>query len=165
MTTRTKTMTASALLTVAANNIMPEPSKAAELLVFRTFVLAHLLTASLEQAESASLEAVDAWNPETESDEALLQHGIAAALRRTVPRGPSGKINSVAGDSYLPAELQAILKLRPSLRRCFALRMLGGFSPADCACLLHLHPLTCEKYTSSAVVRLAKLNRYGRKNI
>ena len=44
--------------------------------------MAHLLSGSIEQAESATLEAIDAWDPETESDEVLLQHGVALALHR-----------------------------------------------------------------------------------
>src|SRR5271163_4003636 len=120
-TTRTRVMTPTGLLTVGAHTITPAPSKAAELAVFRTFVMAHLLTADREQAEAASLEALDAWNPETESGEALLRHGVDAALRRTRGRVLLDPIESGAARSYLPAELQAVLKLPPSHRRCFAL--------------------------------------------
>ena len=156
-------MTPTGLLTVGAHTITPAPSKAAELAVFRTFVMAHLLTADREQAEAASLEAIDAWNPETESGEALLRHGVDDALRRTHRRVPPDPIESGAARSYLPAELQAVLKLPPSHRRCFALRALGGFSSVDCAQLLHLPPSAIEKYTRSAVVRLANLSRSQRK--
>jgi hypothetical protein len=129
--------------------------------VFRTFVMAHLLTASREQAEAASLKAIDVWNPETESAEALLRHGVDAALRRR--QVPPETTDSVAGSSYLPVALQAVLKLPPSPRKCFALRVLGGFSSVDCAQLLHLPPSAVEKYTRTAVVHLAKLNRSQRK--
>lgn len=153
-------MTATGPLTAGANTITRAPSKATELAVFRTFVMAHLLTGSLKQAEIASMEAIDAWNPETESDEALLRHGVDAALCRTDRRVQPDPIESVAGGSYLPVELQAVLKLPPSHRKCFALRVLGGFFPLDCARLLHLPPRTFQKHMHSAVLRLAKLNRH-----
>jgi len=116
--------------------------------------MAHLLTASLDQAETACREALDVWNPEVEGDEALLRYGVAAALR-TRP----GPIPALSGGSYLPAELQAVLKLPQPLRPCFALRILGGFSAADCVRLLRLRSPDIEKYTRSAVIRLARLNR------
>jgi hypothetical protein len=150
-------MTATGLLTPAVNKITPASSTPSQIATCRMFVMVHLLTASIEQAESASLEAIEAWNPETESDEALLRHGIAAALRKTLV--PHDTIESAAGSSYLPADLQAVLKLPPSHRRCFSLRMLGGLSPVDCARLLHLHLRKFEKYMRSAVAQLAKFNR------
>ena len=121
--------------------------------------MAHLLTASLDQAETACREALDTWNPEVEGDEALLRYGAAAALRTRPGPCPARLNNSLSGGSYLPAELQAVLKLPQPLRPCFALRMLGGFSAADCAQLLRLRSRDIEKYTRSAVIRLATLNR------
>ena len=57
---------------------MPEIQASAQIAVSRTFVMAHLLTASIDQAETACREALDAWNPEVEGDEALLRYGAAA---------------------------------------------------------------------------------------
>jgi hypothetical protein len=138
---------------------MPEIQASAQIAVSRTFVMAHLLTASIDQAETACGEALDAWNPETEGDDVLLRYGVAAALRTTPLPSPSRLNNSESGGSYLAAELQAVLKLPQPLRRCFALRMLGGFSAADCAHLLRLRSRDIEKYTRSAVIRLATLNQ------
>ena len=121
--------------------------------------MAHLLTASLDQAETACREALDAWNAEVEGDEALLRYGAAAALRRRRGPCPASLDNSLSGGSYLPAELQAVLKLPQPLRRCFALRLLGGFSAAHCAQLLRLRSRDIEKFTRSAVILLATLNR------
>jgi len=72
---------------------------------------------------------------------------------------PARLNNSLSGGSYLPAELQAVLKLPQRLRPCFALRVLGGFSAEDCARLLRLRSTDIEKYMRSAVIRLATLNR------
>jgi hypothetical protein len=137
---------------------MPEIHASAQIALSRTFVMAHL-TASIDQAESACRDALDAWNPETDGDETLLSYGVAAALRTRPGPIPARLNNSGSGGSHLPAELQAVLKLPQPLRPCFALRMLGGFSAADCARLLRLRSRDIEKYTRSAVIRLATLNR------
>ena len=138
---------------------MPEIQASAQIAVSRTFVMAHLVTASIDQAETACREALEAWNPETEGDEVLLRYGVFAALRTTPGPSLSRLNNSGSGGWYLPAELQAVLKLPQPLRPCFALRMLGGFSTADCARLLRLRSCDIEHYTRSAVIRLATLNR------
>src|SRR5271170_611684 len=110
------------------NEIMPEIDPSVQIAVSRTFVMAHLLTASLDQAETACREALDVWNPEVEGDEALLRYGVAAALRTGPGPIPARLNNSLSAGSYLPAELQAVLKLPQPLRPCFALRMLGGIT-------------------------------------
>jgi DNA-directed RNA polymerase specialized sigma24 family protein len=138
---------------------MLEIQASAQIALSRTFVMAHLLTASLDQAETACREALDVWNPEVEGDEVLLRYGVAAALRTTPGPSPARLNISLSGGSYLPAELRAVLKLPQPLRPCFALRMLGGFSATDCARLLRLGSRDIEKYTRSAVIRLATLNR------
>jgi len=43
---------------------MPEIHASAQIAISRTFVMAHLLTASLDQAETACREALDVWNQE-----------------------------------------------------------------------------------------------------
>ena len=51
-------------------------------IVNRTFVTAHLLTGRIDLAENATLEAIDTWEPDIESAEAIFGHGVAAALRK-----------------------------------------------------------------------------------
>jgi hypothetical protein len=41
-------------------------------IVDRTFVITHLLSGHIDLAESATLEAIDGWKPETESVPALI---------------------------------------------------------------------------------------------
>jgi hypothetical protein len=50
------------------NDIMPGIDPSTQIAVSRTFVIAHLPTASIDQAESACREALDAWNPETDDE-------------------------------------------------------------------------------------------------
>lgn len=88
---------------------MPEIHASAQIAVSKTFVMAHLLTASIDQAEAACREAIDAWNPDVEGDETLLRSGVAAALRTKLGPIPARLNNSLSGGSYLPAELQAVL--------------------------------------------------------
>jgi hypothetical protein len=71
----------------------------------------------------------------------LLRYGMAAALQTRPGPIPARLNNSLSEGSFLPAELEAVLKLPQPLRACFALRMLGGFSVADCGPEHSLHPL------------------------
>jgi len=105
-------------------------------IVNRTFVTAHLLTGRIDLAEKATLEGIDAWKPDIESAEAIFGHGVAAALRKRERRDASCLGEDNRTHSYLPAELRAVMELRPVLRRSFVLRLLAGFSLEDCAELL-----------------------------
>ena len=106
--------------------------------VNRTFVTAYLLTGRIDLAERATLEAIDAWKPDTESGEALFRHGVTSALRNGRRRDASdlNRTRHDATHSCLPAELQAVLDLRPALRQSFVLRLLVGLSRGECAGLL-----------------------------
>jgi hypothetical protein len=98
--------------------------------------VAHLLTGRIDLAEGATLEAINAWKPDIESDEVLLRYGVAAALRKRERLDACGLNKDNGTHSFLPAELRTVLELRPALRRSFVRRLLAGFSLEDSAELL-----------------------------
>jgi len=121
-------------------------------LIERALLAAHLLTGSLQQAEEATLEAIDSWNPSDEPEEALFQNVLDAAAREQVDPNPNKPDSS---GSYLPNELKAVLRLAPQLRRCFVLRILVGLPTEVCARLLCLHSDLVDRYTCDALRCLA----------
>jgi DNA-directed RNA polymerase specialized sigma24 family protein len=129
-----------------------QPSRDIEQTVRRAFRTAHLLTASIRQAESAVLKAIDSLDLDVETGESLFQNVILGAVRC-----PS--IESSSNESFEPLELQAVLRLPENLRRCFVLRVLVGFSQPACARLLNMTVATVNEYTCAALQRLAGVNR------
>jgi len=137
---------------------MPECADAVDEIVSRIFVMAHLLTAHIDLAESATLEAIDAWVPGVESGEHLFRHVVEAALRENARRGGSGSNEQDVTGSYLPIELRAVLELKLALRQSFALRILAGFSREVCAELLCCPTDRVEKYTQAAARHLPSIH-------
>jgi DNA-directed RNA polymerase specialized sigma24 family protein len=129
-----------------------QPSRDIEQTVSRAFRTAHLLTASIRQAESAVLEAIDSFDPDVDTAESLFQNAILAAVRC-----PSSE--SQSNESFEPLELQAVLNLSENLRRCFVLRVLVGLSHRSCARLLRLSVGTVNEYTCAALQRLAGIDQ------
>jgi DNA-directed RNA polymerase specialized sigma24 family protein len=127
--------------------------------ISRAFLTAHLLTASTEQAESATMEAIDSWDPDEETEEVLFRSVLDAAARAQIEYVPSSSNKCDVAGSYLPAELQAVLRLAPQLRRCFVLRILVGLSPQVCARLLHLPSRRVDRYACAALECLGSLDR------
>jgi hypothetical protein len=117
----------------------------------RAFLAAHLLTASAQQAESAVLEAIDSWDPDGDTEEALFQRVLKIALRRQSGPAPLSSNLPEAGASLLPPELEAVLRLAPPLRCCFVLRVLAGFSRQVSAQLLDLLARQVDQYTNAAM--------------
>jgi hypothetical protein len=116
--------------------------------VDKAFLMAHLLTADTDRAERAMMEAIRSWNPSTDTGAVLLQNVIEAAARADVR--PAGSNGTPAGSCF-PAELQAVLKLEPPLRRCFVLRILAGLPSQACARLLHSDSRRVDRYTRAAL--------------
>jgi hypothetical protein len=81
---------------------MPGCALAADGIVNRTFIVAHLLAGRIDLAESATLEAIDACDPDIESDEELFRHGVAAALRNRERRNASSLCRDHVTHSYCP---------------------------------------------------------------
>jgi hypothetical protein len=119
--------------------------------ISKAFLTAHLLTASTEQAESATMEAIDSWNSDEETGEALFRSVLDAAVRVQMRHVSSSSNQCDMAESYLPVELQAVLRLAPQLRRCFVLRILVGLPPQVCARLLHLHSRRVDWYACAAL--------------
>ena len=115
----------------------------------RSFNAAHLLTASVRQAEAAVLKAIDWFDPNLETEEGLFRH----ALRAAVGIPPEWELGSAV--RALPAELQAVLNLPRELRHCFVLRVLIGMSRQACGELLGLNVQKVDESTFTAVRRLA----------
>jgi DNA-directed RNA polymerase specialized sigma24 family protein len=122
-------------------------------LLDRAFLTAHLLTGSFQQAEEATLDAIDSWRPGEEPEGVLFQNVLDAAARAPVEPNPN---NPDPSASYLPNELKAVLRLAPQLRRCFVLRILAGLPAKACARLLGLHLEVVEQYTCDALQCLAR---------
>jgi hypothetical protein len=131
-----------------ADTATPHVRPAIAHLIDRAFLTAHVLTASIQQAEDATMEAIDSWNPDEEPDEALFQNALDAATRAQIQQNGSG---SAGSGSYLPNELKAVLRLSPPLRRCFVLRILVGLPSQVCARLLCFHSERVDQYTCAAL--------------
>src|SRR5580692_4666622 len=144
---------------------MPGRAADSDEIVCKTFVVAHLLTGRVDLAEGATLKAINAWKPDIESDEVLLRHGVAAALRKRERPDACGLSKDDGTHCFLPAELRTVLELRPALRRSFVLRLLAGFSLEDCAELLGCSPERVDRAVRAAVRAFyrqsAKLNSRG----
>ena len=131
----------------------PKAGQRIRRLLDRALLTAHLLTGSLQQAEEATLDAIESWRPGEETEEELLQNVLGAASRVQVEPSTS---HSDPSASYLPNELKAVLRLAPQLRRCFVLRILAGLPARVCARLLCLHCDMVEQYTCDALRCLAR---------
>ncbi|HTS27310.1 MAG TPA: sigma factor-like helix-turn-helix DNA-binding protein [Bryobacteraceae bacterium] len=115
---------------------------------------AHLLTASLQQAERAVSKAIDGFDPEVDTADTLFRNTIRAAVQ-------SPPVQSQATEPVGPVELHAVLGLPENLRRCFVLRVLAGLPRAACARLLNLNAASVNENTCAALERLAGLNLAG----
>lgn len=134
---------------VAANR---EGRFAIERTIRRAFGTAHLLTANLQQAESAVLKAIELFDPHVDTVEALFQYTVhAASLNPTEPMPSAASHPPEPTNSFLPVELQAVLNLSRDLRHCFVLRVLAGWSRLACARLLNLQGRKVDRYTCVAL--------------
>src|SRR5579871_1972945 len=118
--------------------------------VTQAFVATYLLTADAPRAEDAVSEAIDLFDPQSDSVDVLIRIAIAAAVQDMPPQ-----LGSTRSQPTLPAELEAILHLANDLRRCFVLRVLAGLSEQASACLLGLDGFRVREYASAALRQLA----------
>jgi hypothetical protein len=103
--------------------------------VARAFLVAYLLTADAQEAEAAVAEAADCWNPEIDSDEAMVLFSAVAAAR--ILRRDCGFTRQRSLDlPRLPRELAYIAGFDGPSRGCFVLRVLMGLSLHVCAEML-----------------------------
>jgi len=136
-----------------------EGKQAIDDIVGRAFLTALLLTGNTDQAESATMAAIDSWNPDDETEEVLFEKALAMAARaRIEPASSYWNERDVAG-SCLPVELQRVLRLARPLRRCFVLRVLVGLPPRVCAKLLRSDSRRVDRYSCDASRYLGALDR------
>ena len=130
------------------NVVGEEPLRNLEQTVSLALRTAHLLTASIQQAEGAVLEAIHGFDSDRDTEEVLVRNAILAAVEcpPTQPRST---------ESFEPIELQPILGLPENLRKCFVLRVLVGMPRQACARLLRLNACAVNDYTCAALQRLA----------
>ena len=102
--------------------------------VARAFAVAYLLTADAEQAEAAVTEAAECWNPEIDSEEALVLFSAVTAARM-LRRGPD-LVHQGHQVSRFPRELAQLAGFDALSRGCFALRMLLRLPLPVCAGML-----------------------------
>ncbi len=114
----------------------------------RAFLVAHLLTGNVQDAEAAVLLAMESWKPENESGEYLFRKIVQAAAGSRIER------TSFASTYHLPSQLQNVLKLSRSLRRSFVLRMLVGLPAEVCADLLSIDSQLVDEHLRCALLRL-----------
>ncbi len=135
-----------------------EGKQAIEDIVSRAFITAHLLTGNTEQAESATMEAIDSWKPNDENESALLQITLNAAARAPLRLPLSNSNEQDQTESYLPMELRRVLRLAPALRHSFVLRVLVGLPPQVCARLLHLDSRRADQFLGAALRSIGTLD-------
>ena len=118
------------------------------------FRAAVLLTGNLKQAEEAVLEGILLWNSEVAPD--LLQKTTAAAVEKNLTAiSRSEDLSQTFG--HLPVELQRVLRLPASLRRCYVLRILMALPNATCSMLLGLDPHAVNRNACRAAQILARI--------
>ena len=122
------------------------------------FCTALLLTADVERAEAAVLEAI-----QNSDCDPLLGVSFRDVIERSVnpARGRQGPCAPLS----VPAELQGVLRLPPRLRHCFVLRLLLNFSRRACAEILRLHVRQVDRYTCAALASLPGLREQPRHRI
>jgi hypothetical protein len=140
----------SGLMSATNLDSMNQANGGVEQSIGRAFLAAHLLTASVENAERAVLEAVASWDPRTDEQETLVRRALYASVARPVSDS-SESAGTESARSRLPGELQAVFDLSMDLRRCFVLRILAGISAQVCAQWLQLPPRLVNQYTRAAL--------------
>ena len=116
-----------------------------------TFVVAHLLTGSLEEAERATITAIDSLPPGAVTERSLFQ-----AVLETAARSQLSESSASESEAHLPVELRAVLQLPPQPRRCFVLRMLAGLSRQACERMLSLSSEQVNAYVCAALEHLGE---------
>jgi hypothetical protein len=117
----------------------------------RAFLAALLITGSMDGAEEAILDGIDAL------DGAMPNGLLPAMLKSAIERGDhrSGEIQDILPG--LPLELRRILLLNPDLRACFVLRVLLGMPSETCSEVLRIPISELGRRVSDAMQQLAVL--------
>ncbi|HEX4169623.1 MAG TPA: hypothetical protein VHZ55_29520 [Bryobacteraceae bacterium] len=125
--------------------------------MFRT---ALLLTASVERAETALLQAIQSLHPDDSLADGLLRETVRASTRASVGLPEQQEEELKQASSMVPCELQHVLRLPRDLRLCFVLRFLVGLSRRVCARLLHVKLSQIDEDTFAALRQLSTFTNY-----
>jgi hypothetical protein len=118
------------------------------------FCTALLLTADVESAEAAVLEAI-----QNSDCDPLRGVSFRDVIERSV--NPARGVRGQCAPPPVPAELQEVLRLSASLRHCFVLRILLKFSRLACAEILRLQVRQVDRYTCEALASLPVFREAG----
>jgi hypothetical protein len=114
------------------------------------FCTAFLLTADVETAEAAVLEAIQ--NSDCDPLRGVLFRDV---IQLSV--NLAWRVRGQCASPSVPAELQEVLRLSARLRHCFVLRILLNFSRLACAEMLRLQVSQVDRYTCEALASLPAL--------
>jgi len=113
----------------------------------RSFTAAFLICAHVRRAEAAVMQSISAGCLSPVTAEMLIRRSVVAAMSVSDDRD---------GDAYgLPPELQRVVQLPALQRRCYALRVLLGWSREDCAQLMKLSTTQVDNEVTCAATVLA----------
>jgi len=127
-----------------------QPLEGIEHTLVSAFWIAYLLTTSVQQSESAVIEAIESFEPDRDTLEDLLRGAIRVAIQR-----PRSQLQPA--DSVLQPDLRAVLCLPTELRQCFVLRLLVRLPVPACTRLLRSNSALVNDWTCVALQRLAGL--------
>lgn len=139
------------------------PENTLTLTVQRSLVTGYLLLGDISQAENATLEAIESWNPES-GEQALFQAVPDTALRMLSADSGSESIEPSGAESWLPAELRSVLRLPRALRVCYVLRVLVGLRAELCHQMPGIEPGRVNRQTVAAIVALSDLEKVSEQN-
>ena len=120
------------------------------------FWVALLLTGTIEAAEAAVLDGIEAIELDRISGNSLLLATAKSAILRRVEIPEQSE-----GLSILPLELRRLFLLAPNYRDCFVLRALIGLSPEPCSAILHLSIPEVENALYAALQELPCIETWG----
>src|SRR5258708_18227877 len=120
------------------------------------FWMALLLTGSIEAAEAAVLDGIDAIQLDRISGNSLLLATAKSAILRRIEIPEQSQ-----GLAILPLELRRLFLLAPRDRDCFVLRTLIGLSPDLCSGILSLSIHEVESALYTALQELSCIESWG----
>jgi hypothetical protein len=137
---------------------MPATAILARETIENAFIIAMLLTGSIEEAEAYIAESTDCDLLHPACTQRLFHRVI---LRAVDARPYAGAKLLQQGSSFevLPWQLGCVLCLPLPQRRCFVLCILVGLPCEVCAWLLHMHCYEVRQNTLAALDRMASLQK------
>ena len=123
-------------------------------MISRAFWTLLLLTADVDRAERVVTQAIECWNPATESDAALFRRAIHNAAVSTGDGALAINQSSVA-ESLLPIKLRRVVRLPSRVRECYVLRVLIELSVQTVSYLLNIEDDEVRRFTCMGLRQIA----------